>query len=288
MSSRALAPQTVLTTAAALIGFAANSLLCRAALGTGAIDAWSFTAVRLGSGALALALLARGAASRAAPARAGSLASALALYVYAGAFSLAYLRLHSGTGALVLFASVQATMIGWSVARGARPSAGERVGFALAFAGLVVLTLPGATLPDPLGLGLMALAGVGWGVYSLRGRSSGAPPLLATRANFARSVPLAFGALVAALVLGAPHATPRGLLLAVASGALASGLGYALWYQALPRLSAVRAALVQLLVPVLVAVAGVLLLAEPVTTRLWIAGPLVLGGVAFAVLTRRS
>jgi len=281
--------RTALATATALVGFAANSLLCRAALGAGAIDAWSFTAVRIGSGALALAVLARATRERnpARSASAGSLSSALALWGYAAAFSLAYLRLPAGIGALVLFASVQATMIGWSAFRGARPSVREWLGFALAFAGLVVLTLPGATLPDPFGLVLMALAGVAWGVYSLRGRASTAP-LAATSANFARSVPLAFGALLLALVFTSLHAGPRGVLLASASGALASGLGYSLWYLALPQLGAVRAALVQLLVPVLTAAAGILLLAERPTLRLLLAGPLILGGVGFAVLGRRQ
>lgn len=283
--------RTALVTAAALIGFAANSLLCRTALGTGAIDAWSFTAVRIGSGALALAVLARStrrsnATGSARAGDAGSFSSALALWGYAAAFSLAYLRLPAGIGALVLFASVQATMIGWSVLRGTRPSARERSGFALAFAGLIVLTLPGATVPDPFALALMALAGVAWGIYSLRGRASTAP-LATTSANFARSVPLALAALLVALVSTPLHASLRGALLASASGALASGLGYSLWYLALPHLGAVRAALVQLLVPVLTAAAGILLLGERPTLRLLLAGPLILGGVGFAVLGRR-
>lgn len=285
MSSTARLP---LTTGAALVGFAANSLLCRAALGTGAIDAWSFTAVRLASGALVLTLVASatgGAAPAGARARGGRLLSALALWVYAGAFSLAYLRLHTGVGALVLFACVQATMIGWSVFQGNRPNRGERVGFACAFAGLVVLTLPGATLPDPLGLGLMALSGVAWGIYSLRGRSSRAP-LVSTRDNFVSGVPLAVGALLAALLFTSLHASEKGLWLAAGSGGLASGLGYSLWYLALPRLTAVRAALVQLLVPILAAAAGVLWLDEALGWRLLVAGPLVLGGVALALLRR--
>lgn len=280
-------------TATALTGFAANSLLCRAALGVGAIDAWSFTAVRIGSGAVVLALLVklsdRGKAASTTGAAGergeGSFASALALWGYAAAFSLAYLRLPAGVGALVLFASVQATMIGWSALRGERPSTRELRGFAAAFTGLVVLTFPGATLPDPSGLLLMAVAGVAWGAYSLRGRTSRAP-LRATGQNFARAVPLAVGALLAALVTASLHASARGVVLALASGALASGLGYSLWYRALPQLGAVRAALVQLLVPVLAAVAGILLLHERATLRLMIAGPLILGGVAFAVLGR--
>ena len=276
--------RTALVTVAALVAFAANSLLCRAALGAGAIDAWSFTAVRIASGAAVLAALVRLRNGRALGT--GSFPSALALWGYAAAFSLAYLRLGAGVGALVLFASVQATMIGWSAWRGTRPSARERGGLLVALAGLVVLTLPGASLPDPLGLALMALAGVAWGAYTLRGRTSRAP-LLTTCDNFVRSVPLALGALLAALVLGHLQASARGLALASASGALASGLGYSLWYLALPSLSAVRAALVQLLVPVLAALAGILLLDERPGWRLFVAGPLVLVGVGWAVLARR-
>jgi drug/metabolite transporter (DMT)-like permease len=280
--------RATLATGAALTGFAANSLLCRAALSGATIDAWTFTAVRLGSGALTLAAfqrLARAAGARRAR-RGGSFVSALALWGYAAAFSLAYLRLPTGIGALVLFASVQATMIGWSIAQGTRPSAREWGGFALAFGGLLVLTLPGASSPDPSGLGLMALAGLAWGVYSLRGRASAAP-LADTSDNFARSVPLALGALLAALVATSLHADARGVLLACASGVLASGLGYSLWYLALPSLGALRAALVQLLVPVLAALAGILVLGERPTLRLLVAGPSILGGVAIAVLGRR-
>lgn len=272
--------RTAVFAAAALAGFAANSLLCRAALRGGAIDAWSFTAVRLGSGALVLALLARGR-----PLREGSWASAAALVAYAGAFSLAYLRLPAGVGALVLFGAVQATMIGWSIRCGKRPSAREWCGLALALGGLAYLTLPGASAPDPAGLGLMAAAGASWGVYSLRGRSSRAP-LLSTSGNFARAalIVLPF-ALFASFGVSA-----RGLVLASASGALASGLGYSLWYAALPGLSATRAALVQLVVPVLAAGAGIVLLGEQLTPRLAASGGLILGGIALALLApqRRS
>jgi drug/metabolite transporter (DMT)-like permease len=282
--------RTALVTGLALTGFAANSLLCRFALRDGAIDAWSFTAVRIGSGAATLAFLvqvrsARGAAPVSAVG-AGSFVSALALWGYAAAFSLAYLRLDAGVGALVLFASVQATMIGWSAWKGARPSAKEQRGLVVAFAGLVVLNLPGASLPDPVGLALMSLAGIAWGAYSLRGRTSAAP-LLVTCDNFVRAVPLALGALFAGFALASLHANARGVGLAIASGSIASGLGYSLWYLALPKLTAVRAALVQLLVPVLAAAAGILLLQESPSWRLYVAGPLILGGVALAVLGRR-
>jgi drug/metabolite transporter (DMT)-like permease len=282
------APRTLLATAAALVGFAANSLLCRAALEGPAIDAWSFTALRLGSGAAALVLLARLVGGGRARVRgAGSFASALALWLYAAAFSLAYLRLGAAVGALVLFASVQATMIGWSVARGVRPTASERAGLAVAVVGLVVLTWPGTTLPDPAGLALMAVAGAAWGAYSLRGRGSAAP-LAATADNFVRSVPLALGAWAAASLASGWHVSGRGVVLAVLSGAVASGLGYCAWYVALPRLSAVRAAVVQLLVPVLAAGAAVVVLGERLGWRLLVAGPLILMGVGVAVLRKRG
>jgi drug/metabolite transporter (DMT)-like permease len=261
------------------------------------IDAWSFTAVRLVSGAVAMTLLARIVARGKPSSGGGSFASAFLLYAYAAAFSLAYLRLPSGVGALVLFATVQATMIGVGVARGARPSPLEWAGVAIAIGGLLVLTLPGATMPDPAGLGLMAIAGVAWGAYSLRGRSSRAP-LASTSGNFARSVPFALLAFLGAWALGANggalhapgagalHAEAKGVGLALASGALASGLGYSLWYFALPELGALHAAVVQLTVPVWVGLAGILLLGESLSPRLALATPLILGGVACAVLPR--
>jgi drug/metabolite transporter (DMT)-like permease len=283
-----LSTRTRIATCAALVGFAANSLLCRAALRSESIDAWSFTAVRLVSGAVAVTLLLR-LVSRAGTASGGSFASAFLLYAYAGAFSLAYLRLPSGVGALVLFACVQATMIGWGVAHGARPSVLEWAGVAIAVAGLLVLTLPGASVPDPIGVGLMVIAGVAWGGYSLRGRTSRAP-LAATSGNFVRSVPFAILALLAAYVLAprdsALHASAKGAWLALASGALASGLGYSLWYLALPKIGALQAALVQLTVPLLVGVAGIVLLGESLSLRLALEAPLILGGIACAVVPR--
>ena len=285
----AISTRTRIATGLALTGFAANSLLCRAALRSGAIDAWSFTAVRLVSGAVAITLLSHVVARGKPRAEGGSIASAFLLYAYAAAFSLAYLRLPSGVGALVLFATVQATMIGVGVARGSRPSALEWTGVAIAIAGLLVLTLPGATMPDPTGLGLMGIAGVAWGGYSLRGRSSKAP-LASTSGNFARSVPFALLALAGAYGFASStsglHADAKGLGLALTSGALASGLGYSLWYLALPELSALHAAVVQLTVPVWVGVAGILLLGETLSPRLALATPLILGGVACAVLPR--
>ena len=264
-----------LLSAAAMAAFAANSLLCRAALGSGRVDATTFTSLRLVSGALVLAVL----AARGGKGGHGSWASAAALFGYALAFSLAYLRIPAAAGALLLFGAVQATMIGWALVCGERPPPLEWLGLATALAGLLVLTRPGLAAPDPLGSGLMAAAGVCWGVYSLRGRGSG-DPLGANAAHFARAAPLALFASLAALALGAPRLSLAGAVLAVASGALASGLGYALWFAALRDLTATQAAIVQLTVPPLAALGAVLFLGETLSLRLALAGALILGGVA--------
>jgi drug/metabolite transporter (DMT)-like permease len=275
--------KTKLALALALIGFALKSVLCRMALGGHAIDAWSFTAVRLCGGAVMLAFVARTFSRAPAEPSGASLTSAVALFVYAAAFSLAYLRLSAGVGALVLFAAVQVAMIGWGALRGERLGAREWMGLVLAFAGLSVLALRGDAVADPIGLASMALAGIAWGAYSIRGRKSRSP-LRTTAGNFAWSVPLA----LAGLFVGRNglQATTGGIALALASGALASGLGYSLWYLALHSLPAKTAALVQLIVPVLAAAAGVAFLGEHVTPRLVVAGSLILGGVALAILRR--
>jgi drug/metabolite transporter (DMT)-like permease len=237
--------------------------------------------VRLATGALTLLLLLALRGTRPPAAfHEGSVGGALALFVYAAAFSFAYLRLSAGTGALLLFGSVQVTMIASGLARGERLRPLGALGFTAAGAGLVLLCLPGVTAPDPAGALLMVLAGVAWGVYSLLGRRA-ARPLVTTAGNFAWSVPLALLAAAAALPLA--RAAPLGILLAAASGALASGLGYSLWYAALPSLSALEAAVVQLAVPVLAAAGGVALLGETVTSRLVASSLLVLGGIAAAL-----
>ncbi len=270
-------------TVLALLAFAGNSLLCRAALRDTAIDPASFTLLRIVAGALVLALL----VGLRAPAqlRAGSWTSAAALFAYAIAFSYAYIGLSAGTGALILFGAVQASMLGWALLRGERFGAVQTLGFALAIAGLIGLLLPGLSAP-PFGAALlMLLAGIAWGVYSLRGRGAGDPTAV-TAGNFLRAVPMAVAALALALLL-APDAMQidaPGSLYAIASGALTSGLGYAIWYRALPQLRASTAATVQLSVPVITAVAGVLLLSEPVSLRLVLASIAVLGGVALVVL----
>jgi len=263
---------------AALVGFAANSLLCRAALGTGSIDATTFTTIRLASGALVLAILAR-------RPRGGSWASGGALFAYAAAFSFAYLRLTTATGALILFPTVQVTLIAWGVARGERPRPLEWLGIAIALGGLVGLTLPGVAAPDPVGAGLMATAGVAWAIYTLRGRGA-ANPLAVTADNFARSLPFV-AVLLASLAVTGGHVTSSGVVLAASSGAIASGIGYSLWYAALPRLAATHAAIVQLPVPVLAAMGGVLVLGESVTLRFVACAAAILGGVALVLTPRR-
>ncbi len=269
-------------TSAAMIAFAGNSLLCRLALRDTTIDAASFTAIRIASGALVLAVIVglRGGS----PTRAGSWLSALALFAYAIFFSFAYLTLPAGTGALVLFAAVQATMIGRAFAAGERFRPIQSFGLLVAVGGLVVLVLPGLGAPDPLAAAMMALAGIAWGVYSLRGRGV-ADPLAATAGNFLRAVP--FALLVALFASGTRSLDPAGVVWALASGALASGLGYAIWYAALPSLTASIAATVQLSVPPIAAILAVFLLGEPAALRLAAASIAVLGGIAVVILGRR-
>ena len=271
--------RVVLAIAAALLAFAANSLLCRAALGRGAADAASFTAVRLASGAAALLLLCR----RGGGARGGSWPSAAALFVYAAAFSFAYFSLSAGVGALLLFGAVQITMIGAGIAAGERPPPSVWAGLVLALGGLAHLSLRGARAPSPGGTALMLAAGAAWGIYSLRGRRAG-PPLLATTDNFLRAAPLAAALWIPMALAGAIHMTAAGAALALASGAVTSGLGYVAWYSALPHLTAARAAVLQLSVPVLAAAGGVLLLGEVLTARLVVAGAAILAGIALATL----
>ena len=259
-----------------MAAFAANSVLARLALRTTDIDAALFTAVRIGAGAAVLAVVARRGRIG------GSWASAAALFVYAAAFSFAYLSLAVGTGALVLFGAVQVTMIGTGVARGERLGALQTGGLALAFGGLVGLVAPGVEAP-PLGAALlMAASGAAWGVYSLRGRGAEAP-VAASAGNFLRAVPLALGLALAAALRGGLRPDGLGLGYAVLSGAVTSGLGYVAWYAVLPSLRASSAATVQLSVPVLAALGGVAVLAEPVTPRLALASLATLGGIALVV-----
>jgi drug/metabolite transporter (DMT)-like permease len=280
--------RTAVLTLLAMLAFAGNSLLCRLALRHTTIDAASFTSVRLASGALVLPLLVawrnRGRAG-AAPWRAGDWWSALALFVYAAGFSFAYRSLTAATGALLLFGVVQTAMIGWGLFRGERLRWLQWLGLATASAGLVALLLPGLATPSLTSGGLMAAAGLAWAVYSLRGRGAGDSTAV-TAGNFIRAALLAL-ALSAALWPQA-HWDAAGLALALASGALASGLGYAVWYTALRGLSATQAAVSQLSVPAFAAAGGVLLLGEMVTANLLSASVAVLGGVALVIFGRTA
>lgn len=270
----------------ALTAFAANSLLARLALRSGSIDPAAFTAIRLVAGASVLWLLLR-LRGEAIGFSKESLTGAALLFFYAAPFSFAYLSLPAGTGALVLFGAVQLTMIGAGLRAGERPGVLEWLGLGAAVAGVVALNLPGVSAPAPLGVLLMASAGIAWGLYSLRGRYAG-PPLLRTAQSFLIAAPA--GLLVAAIAAGTGHGhvEPTGALLAVASGALASGVGYAVWYLVLPGLSATRAGTLQLLVPVIAAVAGVVLLKEVVTLRLVLSAGAILGGVTMAGWGRQT
>ncbi|MDM0122319.1 DMT family transporter [Variovorax arabinosiphilus] len=275
--------RTIALTAAAMVAFAANSLLCRLALQHRGIDPASFGSIRLVSGAITLALVVRLRAQPSSPGRAGWLAAVM-LFAYVAFFSFAYLSLTAGTGALILFGAVQLTMLGAGLGAGERFGPVAWFGFVLAAGGLVYLVSPGIAAPPLLGAVLMAVAGVAWGVYSLRGRGV-ADPLAATARNFTRAVPLALA--LSLVFVASAHADATGVALAVASGALTSGLGYVVWYAALARLSAMQAATVQLSVPLLAAFGGVLLLSEAITPRLAAASVAILGGIAL-VLSQKS
>lgn len=272
-------------TAAAMLSFAANSLLCRAALGGGHADAVSFTMLRLAAGALALSALTRARGNPGLPAR-PEWGSALALFAYAIGFSLAYRLVPVGAGALLLFAAVQLTMVVAGLRAGERPRALEWAGHALSIAGVVALTRPGQARPDPVGAALMILAGAAWGVYSLRGRGLG-HAVARNAASFSRAVPLALAASIIGASFGPIRVDPLGAWLALASGAVASAMGYTLWCVALRRLTTIHAALVQLSVPPLAAGVGVLLLGESLSPRLLVTGSLILGGIALAMVGRR-
>jgi drug/metabolite transporter (DMT)-like permease len=276
----------VALSAVALIAFAGNSILCRLALGTAAIDPASYTAVRLVSGALTLWLIGRFLGNR--RPRTGSSGSWFAgtlLFLYAIAFAYAYRSLTTGTGALILFAAVQLTMIASALRSGERPAPVEWLGWSVAMAGLVYLVFPGIAAPSFGGSMLMTVAGIAWGAYSLLGRGAG-DPVQSTADNFLRAVPLA---LVGTLGQSPSLAvSPMGLIWAGLSGAITSGLGYAIWYAALNRLTATRAATVQLSVPVIAALGGVAFLSEVITARLLIASVAILGGIGLSMSARAA
>lgn len=274
---------TIALTLLALVAFASNSLLTRLALGSHRLDAATFTALRLVSGAAMLAALVLARSRSGNALRGAGIAGPVALFVYAAPFSFAYLRIGAAVGALVLFGVVQITMIGYGITRGERPTPLIWLGLALAAGGLLALTLPAVERPDPLGVALMAVAGVAWAVYTLVGRGT-TDPLAANARSFVWSTPLAM--LLVAVARGPVEVTAHGVVLALLSGAVTSGLGYAIWYRALPRLTVTQAAVAQLSVPVIAALGAALTLGETLSARLVISGLAVLTGVAFVLSAR--
>jgi drug/metabolite transporter (DMT)-like permease len=261
-----------------MLAFAGNSLLCRVALRDTLVDPATFTTARIIAGALVLWLIAK--ARRKTAGGSGSWLSGFALFAYAAGFSFAYISLSAGTGALLLFGAVQATMIGYGLYSGERVHGAQIVGLLLALGGLAGLMLPGLTAPSPLGCALMVGAGVAWGVYSLRGRNAG-EPTRTTAENFLRAVP--FTLLLSAAALPWASLDAAGIGYAIASGGLTSGIGYAIWYNALKGLRATQAATVQLSVPIIAALGGIAFLGEHLTPRLVIASVAILGGIALVI-----
>lgn len=276
-------PRLIALTTLAMLAFAGNSLLCRVALRDTTIDAASFTSIRLASGALILALIVRARKGRLASG--GSWKAAACLFAYAAGFSFAYRELSAATGALLLFGAVQTAMLSYAVAKGERLRPLQLAGLLVAVGGLVYMLLPGLAAPPIEGAAFMIAAGIAWAGYTLLGRGT-RDPTAATAGNFLRAVPFAAGL---SLAIAAGTSVDRtGALYAVASGAVTSGLGYVLWYAVLPSLSAASAAVIQLSVPAIAALGGVVLLAEPLSNRLMIASATILGGIALTILRPRA
>lgn len=275
--------KTLIFTILALIAFAANSVLARLALGDNTIDASSFTVVRLLSGAFVLLAMLKISNDKKSVSSKGSWFASIMLFLYAITFSFAYVTLDTGTGALILFGSVQMTMIILSLIAGNRLHITEWFGVLIAFAGFVYLILPGISTPSITGFMLMTLAGVAWGVYTLKGQYS-ENPLIDTTYNFLRIIPVVI--VLAIITIHNAHYSSEGIVLAILSGAIASGIGYTIWYVALGGLSATKAAVVQLSVPVIAALGGVVFVAEVITLRLTISALMILGGILLVVLGR--
>ena len=274
----------VLLTGLALVAFASNSVLCRLALGEKAIDASSFTIIRLLSGAIVLLILFKIKNNELSSNSRGSWYSGIMLFLYAITFSFAYITLDTGTGALILFGSVQITMIALSLLSGNRLHFTEWLGVIIAFAGFLYLIMPGVTAPSTTGFLLMTIAGVAWGIYTINGKGS-KNPLSDTTFNFLRTVP--FIIIMLLVVLKDVNFTSKGILLAIISGGVTSGIGYTIWYMALKGLTSTQAAVVQLLVPVIAAFGGVIFIFEKITFRLTISSTMILGGILFVVMGKK-
>lgn len=277
--------KTSLLTGLALIAFAANSVLCRLALANGNIDASSFTGIRLLSGAIALLLILSIKGNKQGVSSKGSWTSSFTLFLYAITFSYAYLSLDTGTGALILFGSVQITMILLSIIFGTRLHIIEWSGFFIAFTGLVYLVIPSITKPSVSGFILMTVSGMSWAIYSLRGRGS-KNPLMDTTYNFLRTIP--FITLLAIFTMPNINYSSQGIILALLSGAITSGVGYTIWYIALRSLSSIQAAVLQLSVSIIAAIGGVIFLSETITSRLVISAVIVLCGILMVILGKYS
>jgi len=272
--------KTIILGSLAMMAFAGNSILNRLALADGEMGAWSFTLIRLVSGAVMLAVLSGFRL------RGGSWRAAAMLWLYAAGFSFAYLTLGAGLGALILFAVVQFTMMGQGLLSGERMTAWQWLGSIVAFASMVWLLSPDAEAPPLWAVAAMSAAGFGWGVYSLLGRGTH-EPLIATTGNFIRAAIMTL-AISPVVFIAMPEVWPaqKAVLAAITSGAITSGVGYAIWYAVLPGLSRMQAGIMQLSVPALAAVGGVIFLAETVTPQLIIATTLILSGVGVATLSR--
>ncbi len=275
--------KAIIYTVLALAAFAGNSILARMALAGGDIDPWNFTAIRLFSGAVCLGIILLLQQKKLVTTNAainkerGSWRSSMSLLLYALCFSIAYVELDTGTGALILFSAVQLTMIGWGIFKKERLSIVQWFAFVAALAGFIYLMLPSAAVPSLFPAILMAISGIAWGVYSIRGKSC-ASPLKATTYNFAKSL-IALPVLIIIGLSVAAQISLQGIILACLSGAVASGIGYSIWYLALPLLKSSQAAVVQLCVPVIAAIAGMVLLAEALTLQFVIASAIILGAV---------
>ncbi len=275
--------KTVIYTTLALVAFAANSVICRLALKDAAIDPGLFTSIRLLSGAVVLIILVFLTKDKRDDASKGSWRSAAMLFMYAAAFSYAYVSLETGIGALIIFGVVQITMIASSLISGYRMNNLEWSGILLALAGFLYLLLPGASAPSLSGFILMALSGIGWGIYSLRGKNS-KDPLADTAYNFLRSLP--FLILLLYFLAQESNYSTKGILLALLSGIVTSGIGYTIWYAALKGLSSVQASVVQLLVPVLAAIGGILFIGELISLRLMVSSLMILGGILLLIIKK--
>lgn len=276
---------TAFLTVLALFAFAANSIFGRLALGGHSIDPASYTFVRLATGATSLWIIARWRQVDSSGISASTWTAGVMLSLYAVTFSFAYISLSTGTGALILFASVQITMLGIGLYRGERPQPAQWLGLLIAILGLIYLVSPGITAPSPLGSLLMGTAGAAWGIYSLLGGGA-KDPVITTSGNFLRTVPMALVILLP--WLSSPTITPKGFLWATLSGSITSAIGYVIWYAALRGLTTTLAATVQLSVPVIAALGGVVFMSEQITSRLIASGATILAGVGLAIWSHRG